>query len=144
MKHSPMTTVEQPVAPELAERRYVYNGEPSSAAFEPIRRGNRPVRKRKSSPFNIVILLFAASIMIVFYVWNKITVNRLAVELSDLQGRYERILNTSVGLRAEISKKSNMDRITKLASGTLGLVPPRTQPISFEVQFDRLRELQEK
>ena len=127
---------------ELTERRYVYNGDslPSSIAgqannFAP--RGNRPVKRRKQSPFNIIVTLAAVSILIVFYVWNKITVNRLAVDANDLQTQYRKIESVNDVLRAEINKKSSLERIGKIAT-QIGLTYPKEQPVWFEVDPEHL------
>ncbi len=143
MRDAESPAIEQQVAPERAERRYVYNGEASPVNFEGMPRGNRPVRTRRRSPFIIVVFLFAVSIVIVFYIWNKITVNRLAVEVSDLRAQYEKIANGNAVLRDEITRKSKLERISAYAKESLGLTYRKDQPISFEVPFDRLRELNE-
>jgi cell division protein FtsL len=135
-------TIEPTTGVDLAERRYVYNGESSvsdAQNFAP--RGNRPVRKNKRSSFNIIAVIFVVSILIVFYVWNKITVNRLAIEVNDLQNQYQKITSANDVARAEINKKSSLERIGKLA-GQLGLVSPKEQPVWFDVnneQAERLR-----
>jgi cell division protein FtsL len=140
-RHS-IDTMEPTTSADLTERRYVYNGESSGSDaqnFAP--RGNRPVKKRKRSPFNIIAVLFVVSILIVFYVWNKITVNRLAIEVNDLQNQFQKITSTNDVVRAEINKKSSLERIGKLA-GQLGLISPKEQPAWFDVnskQNDRLQ-----
>ncbi|MBI1807203.1 MAG: septum formation initiator family protein [Ignavibacteria bacterium] len=125
-------------SPELTERRYVYNGETVSHNGEFVPRGNKRVKRRKRSPFNIIAVLFTISLLIVFYVWNKIAVNRLVVEINDLQNQYQKMLNTNEFLRAEINKKSNLERIATIATGQLGLVYPKEQPIWFEVDAERI------
>ena len=83
------TAISEPVhLPEPIDRRYVYNG---STTETDVRRGNRPVQTRKRSPLTIVALLFVISIGIVLYVWNKISVNRLVVEVSDLQVQFDKV-----------------------------------------------------
>ena len=134
MKPSGTHITDTPSNPELTERRYVYNGEPSSSALDGMPRGNRPVKKRKRSPFNIVAMLFIVSALIVFYVWNKITVNRLAIEANDLQTQYEKILSSNEVLRATINKKSSLERIGKIATGQLGLTYPKEQPVWFTLR----------
>ena len=139
MRNSKSPTHDPRVAFDVAGPRYVYNGASSPGSLENIQVGNRPVRKRKRSPFTIVVLLFATSILIVLYVWNKITVNRLAVEVSDLRTQYEKIVYANELLRADINKKTSLERIGKIATGSLGLIPPKEQPIWFEVKFDQLQ-----
>ena len=138
MKLHQQEHIEPAVQTALTERRYVYNGGTSSQATDNVQRGNRPVKRRKRSPFNIVVILFAVSILIVFYVWNKITVNRLVIEANEQQQQYQKILYTNELLRAEINKKSSLERISKIATGQLGLTYPKEQPIWFNVDSDRL------
>ena len=134
--------VEPAVARPPAERRYVYNGEPSAETIADVApRSNRPLKRRKRSPFNTIATLVAVSMLIVFYVWNKITVDRLAVEVNELQAQYQKTMNANDLLRAEINKKSTLERIGRMAT-QLGLTYPREQPVWFEVDGEKLEELQ--
>lgn len=125
------TLIQPPdTASDLAERRYVYNGEPVPGENH----DNRPVRRRRRSTFNIVAALAAVSLIIVFYIWNKITVNRLTVEVNDLRVQHQRILSSNELIRATISKKSGLERITKIATTELGLTSPKEQPVWFSAE----------
>ncbi len=128
-------------APPRTERRYVYNGEPLTRRQEPAVAGNRPARRHRRSSFNIILALIVVSALIVFYVWNKITVNRLVVEVNDLRNQDMKLQNMNESLRAEINRKSNLERIGKIATGQLGLVYPREQPVWFTMDFDKLESL---
>ena len=128
-------------APPRTERRYVYNGENLTGKQEPVVTGNRPARRRRRSSFNIILTLVVVSLLIVYYVWNKITVNRLVVEVSELQNQNLKLLNTNESLRAEINRKSSLERIGKIATGQLGLVYPREQPVWFTIDSERLENL---
>jgi cell division protein FtsB len=66
-------------------------------------------------------------------VWNKICVNRLAVEVNDLQNQYQKIVNVNEIMKAEINKKSSLERIEKISIGQLNLTYAKEQPIWFEV-----------
>ena len=138
MKLTEPQSMEPTIHTELTERRYVYNGGSVPPVSDNVQRGNRPVKRRKRSPFNIVIVLFAVSILIVFYVWNKITVNRLVIEVNEQQLQYQKILYTNELMRADINKKSNLERISKIATGQLGLTYPKEQPIWFRADLDHL------
>jgi cell division protein FtsL len=135
------TTVE-PLAPRVpAERRYVYNGEPpAESTHEVAPRSNRPVQRHKRSPFTIIATLVAVSMLIVFYVWTKISVDRLAVEVNELQAQNQKIMNANALLQAEINKKSTLERIGRMAT-QLGLTYPKEQPALFEVDGEKLEEL---
>jgi cell division protein FtsL len=143
---NPASTTEQAtgqaVSHHQAERRYVYNGEASGGrANDILPRSNRPVKHRKRSPFNIIAALVAVSLLIVFYVWNKITVDRIAVEVNTTQAQYQKIMSANDLLRAEINKKSNLERIGKVAA-QLGLTYPKEQPASFPVDGEKLESLE--
>ncbi len=125
------TNVELPV--ELTERRHVYNGEARRITGEPAVQRNRPVKRRRRSPLNIIFVLFVVSVVIVLYVWNKICVNRLAIEVSDLQNQYQKIINTNEIIRADINKKSSLERIEKISITQLKLTYPKEQPVWLEV-----------
>jgi cell division protein FtsL len=127
--------------PERAERRYVYNGDTQRPEFT-APRGNRPVKRRKRSTSLIIGGLILVSLFIVLYIWNKIAVNRLAVEVNDLQSQYDKALNVNETLRAEINKKSGLERIGKTAGSQLNLVQPREQPVWFEIDSGRLGQLE--
>jgi cell division protein FtsL len=141
---TPGTMTEPLAATPPVERRYVYNGEsPADRMVDAAPRSNRPVKRRKRSPFNMIATLVAVSLLIVFYVWNKITVDRLAIEVNELQAQYQKTLNASDVLRAEINKKSTLERIGGMAT-QLGLTYPKEQPVPFEIDGDKLQELESK
>jgi cell division protein FtsL len=121
------------------ERRYVYGGEPSSRTF-PLRPNRKSVR-RKTSTFNIILLLFACGIAIVLYINNSIAVNQLAYEVDQLRIKYNAIQNTNAGLRAEINRKSGWERIGAMAA-ELGLRYPTEQPMWFEVDEEKAEKLE--
>jgi len=115
------------------EKRYIYSGEAAGShpgyALAPNKRSPR----RRVSTFNIILTLFAAGIAIVLYVNNFLTVNHLAAEVDQLQGRYDALANTNATLRAEVSRKSSWERIGDLATKQLGLMYPKEQPTMMEV-----------
>ncbi len=143
MSGEQIPATDAPELPGLTERRYVYSGDSRRPDYENVQRGNRPVRKRKRSPFNIVVILFAVSIVIVLYVWNKITVNRLVIEVADSNAQYDSLVRTNDNLRGEISKKTTLERIGKIATSKLGLAPPSVQPVWFTFDDQRLARLKE-
>ncbi len=131
-------------SPELTERRYVYNGQAGGERHNLAARGNRPVKRRKQSPFNIIALVVTVSLLIVFYVWNKITVNQLVWEVNDLQTQHQKILAANEILRAEINKKSTLERIVKVATEQLSMIAPKEQPHLFEVDQELLDRVVEE
>ena len=123
-------------ANETINRRMVYNGEIAAPPRETISRSNRPVRRRKRSTATFMFILITASIVIVSYIWNKISVNRLAGEINDLQNQYQKTLSANEILRAEINQKSKLERIGKIATEKLGMTYPKEQPVWFELQAE--------
>ena len=140
MINSEPPAVEPTPNPELTERRYVYNGISANKAQDVVPFRNKPVKRRKQSPLNIIVLLFVISVIIVLYVWNKISVNRLAVEVNDLHNQYQKIVSANEVLRAEINKKSSLERIEKIAVEQIGLTYPKEQPIWFNVNTQLLNQ----
>jgi len=126
-------------AREESERRYIYNGEKAQPEVvnDFSRKENRPVRKGPRSLLGRIFLLTTISALIVFYVWNKITVNRLLVEINDLQNQYQKLQTSNDLLRADINRKASLERIATLAT-KIGLTYPKQQPVWFEVLPDDL------
>ncbi|MBI4548495.1 MAG: hypothetical protein HY707_10965 [Ignavibacteriae bacterium] len=137
------TAIESESGNELTERRHIYSGDPLYRPVDFASRVNRPVKRRKQSPFILIALLFGISMLIVFYIWNKIAVNRLVVEVNDLKVQHQKIMNANEVLRAEINRKSSLERIGKIA-GELGLKYPKEQPNWLEVDLERLQQLQQQ
>ena len=137
MSRAHVSEVEAPELPETTDqkqRRFVYSGEPGGGQSEFLTRGNKPLKRRRKSPFKIVSLVTVISLLIIFYVWNKITVNRLADEVDALQVKLGKIESINKEHRAEIGKRSNLDTITKIAKDKLGMVEAPDQKIYFEVE----------
>jgi cell division protein FtsL len=141
MKINDLDIQEETISSQVKERRYIYNGEASTSRREDVPRGNRPISRRKRSPFNIIIIMIAVSLMIVSYVWNKITVNRLAVEISELQTQYQRIQSANEVLLVEVNRKSSLERIGKIATEKLGMVYAKVQPTILDLDEHQLEQV---
>jgi len=134
-----------PSTAEIAERRFIFNGDTQPPpVFDNIQRGNRPVRKRKRSPFTIVVILFALSIVSVLYIWNKIMVNKLLDDVTVLESEYQKVLSETEILQREVNAKSNTERIEKIAGERLGMQTPHEPPIWFSYDDGPLARLEEK
>jgi cell division protein FtsL len=133
-----------PPSPELTERRYVYNGNDGAQQHEVATRGNRPVKRRKQSPFNVIAVVVMVSLLIVVYVWLKISVNQLFDEVAALNALYKTTQDANEVLRADINKKSTLDRIGKVATEQLAMVAAKEQPRAFEVDADQMARLTEE
>ena len=127
-------------------RRFIYNGD---AARIPERRndfaprGNRAMVKKRRSPLLRIGFLLLISLVVVFYVWNKLTVNKLLVDVDSLNTRYQRLQMGNDLLRAEINKKANIDRIGT-AAAKIGLVYPKQQPVWFDADTDLMERFRDK
>lgn len=121
-------------APESRERRFVYGpGQPGGGSQDYLTRGNRPVKRRRKSPFKIVSLLVAISALTVFYVWNKISVNRLTVEVHDLEKKLETIRSMNGYLQSDVDRKGSLENITGIALTKLNMQRAPEPPVFFEV-----------
>jgi cell division protein FtsL len=77
--------------------------------------------------------LFLAAVGIILYISNIIAVNRLVVEVNDLQQKYAAVMNENEILRAEVNRRASLERIGKIATEKLGLQHPKEQPQTLEV-----------
>ena len=129
----------------VSDGRYIYNGNVVSdqQAPSPSRetRTNRKTVQRKHSTFNIVSGLFLLAAMSLLYTGNVIAVNQLMKEVNDLNNRYNSIVSNTEVLKAEIARKSSLDRISLMAKEEVGLTNPKEPPAWFEVDQDKIDEL---
>ncbi|HTX17281.1 MAG TPA: septum formation initiator family protein [Bacteroidota bacterium] len=135
----------QLTGPTVADGRYIYNGGVASLpqGFQPAepRPVNRKAVRRKHSTFNIVGALFILAAACLLYTGNVIAVNQLMKDVNDLNVRYNTIASNNEVLKAEIARKSSLDRIGTMAKDELGLVNPKEPPVWFEVDQDKVDEL---
>ena len=124
------------------EKRYVFRGDvqPRAPGYA-IRQNKRGIRRRTST-FNIILILFGSAVAIILYIGNIITVNQLAVEVGQLQTKLEKIQNTNAVLQAEVNRKSGWERIGKIAGEQFGLKYPKEQPVWFEVDREKIESLE--
>lgn len=129
-------------SPKIREQRILVRNAPLQIQNDLQLHQNRPVKKSSLFTFQILILLLFVSVVVVFFIWNKIAVNRLAQEINLLENQHKNILSINEVLRAEINQKSRLERIEKTAIQHLGLTYPKEQPIWFEVntQINKILE----
>lgn len=137
------TDLPTPEAVQQRERRYIYGGESPAQRPYPLR-ANRRGTRRKFSTFNLIVLLLATGFAIVLYVNNVIVINRLSLEVSQLQQRYESILNVNATLQADVNKKSEWERIGSIASQQLGLRYPAEQPGWIRIDEEKRQKLADR
>lgn len=130
----------------VSDGRYIYNGdvvadshvEPSTA------RSNKEAVRKKHSTFNIVSGLFLLAGASLLYTGNVIAVNQLMRELNDLHNRCNSIVSANEVLKAEIARKSSLDRISPMAMQEIGLTNPKEPPVWFEIDEDKLHDMTKK
>jgi cell division protein FtsL len=131
---------ERPPTSGAKNRRLLYNdGGQGTATSNGSTSGALILRKGRSSTFNTMLALFLAAVAIVLYISNIIAVNRLAVEVNDLQLKYAAVTNENEILRAEINRRSSLERIGRIANEQLGLQHPRQQPQVLNVDENLLK-----
>ena len=142
-EHSPA-----PTSATVSDGRYIYNsnvvGDQRDAASEQPNRANRKAVQRRHSTFNIVSGLFLIATASLLYTGNVIMVNQLMKEVNDLNNRCNAIVSGNEVLRAEIARKSSLDRISTLATEEVGLTNPKEPPVWFEVDEEKIQELAKK
>lgn len=126
------------------DKRYIYNGEAQARNPAYAVRENRKVVHRKVSTFSLILWIFGVGIAIVLYVDNIIAINRLVMEVNQLQTKYDAIVNTNATIRAEVTRKSAWERIGKNATEQLGLIFPTEQPTLFSLDQEKLESLRKQ
>lgn len=103
---------------------------------------NRKIATRKTSTFNIILILFGAAAVIVLYISNIIAVDRLMMEINALQKKHQRMLSEQEILKAEINRSSSLERINRKAE-ELGLVNPKEPPVWMSVDGEKVRDVEQ-
>jgi len=113
-------------------------GNPSGFVARP---NTKKSTRRKVKTTNVVgtMILFAAAALL--YVGNVIAVNTLAKEVSDLNVQYRKIVAVNELLRADINRKSSLDRISLLAQEQLDMTNPNEAPTWFEIDREKEKDL---
>lgn len=77
-------------------------------------------------PFALIALLTLS------FVWGRVYINQLAVEIAELQQQRQQILDRNEKLRIQIERLSSYGRISHIASTRSGLIPIRPQLLIVE------------
>lgn len=113
-----------------------YNPQQSVPGNAPRPARKAAVRKTKMSAIMIVVITLVGGCL--FYTSTVISVIRLGREMNELTVRYNTVISTNEVLRAEINRKSNLERITLLARDKAGLINPHEAPTWFEIDPARV------
>jgi type I site-specific restriction endonuclease len=128
--------------PPVRERRYVYGGSTSRPPGPgPSRKNQRGVR-RKVSTFSILLAIFGVGGASVLYISNLVAINRLSDEVNQLRKRYETVENANAFLRREINSKSTWEKISISAAEKLSMRPAQAPPVWFDVDWEKIHELE--
>jgi cell division protein FtsL len=101
----------------------------------------RKIRTKKISLFNFVIAIFFGSAVIVFFVYNIIKVNSLAIENDNLKTEINRAVTVNNKLMTEVEKLSSFDNIRPVAVDILGLNMPGLKPKKITMGKSEIEEL---
>jgi cell division protein FtsL len=130
----------------VSDDRRIYNGgltfDPEVQAPRNAPKPNRKTVRRRHSTFNIVGLLFTLAVISLLYTSNVIAVNQLAKEVNDLKEQHTALVNQNGMLQADIKRKSSRARIAPIAVQRIGMVDPAEPPGWFEIDEQKLEELQ--
>jgi cell division protein FtsL len=136
--------------PKIREARdMVYNGtaNPLNAEVTPVNTTqaprNKKQKKRRVSPFTIVLLLLGGAVSSVLYIGNILAVGHLIVQINMLQTKHQQILNEQELLKAQINRLSGLERIQQLAHDQLGLRNLGQLPVWIEIDPERINEVEE-
>jgi cell division protein FtsB len=100
--------------------------------------------KKRAKTSNIVGILFLVATAALLYVGNVIAVNNLAKEVNDLNAKHNQIISTNEVIKAEINRKASLERISLMAQEKLGMTNPKEAPVWFEVDAEKVAEVQEQ
>jgi hypothetical protein len=99
-------------------------------------------KKRKISLFNFLVLLFISAGVIVFFVYNIIVVNSLAVENNNVKTDIIKVTGVNNNLQTEIERLSNIDNIKPVAAGKLNLKFPVSKPKKLTINKSEIENIE--
>jgi hypothetical protein len=146
-KHFHQEPIEVVDMPKFNDRKIYGNSAAIVADPQSVRPGYavrpniRKPSKRKVKTTNVVGFMILSAVVALFYVGNVIAVNGLAKEVNDLNVHYNQVLGMNELLKAEINRKSSLDRIGLLAQEQLGMTNPKDAPTWFDVDREKEAEL---
>lgn len=101
----------------------------------------RSTKHRKISLFNLMVILFIAAGIIVFFVNNIIAVNALVVDNSDIQTAINKSITANNNLQTEIERLTNFDNIKNTAADKLGMKYSTSKPKKITIDKSELENL---
>jgi cell division protein FtsL len=103
----------------------------------------RNTRKKKISLFNVLIVLFTLAGIIVFFVYNIIKVNSLAVENNNIYTELNKAITLNNGLQTEVERLSTFENIKSTAVDKLKLALSSSKMKKISVSRSELDKLKQ-
>jgi cell division protein FtsL len=136
--------------PKIRETRdMVYNGTETvpnekieSPDGSPIAMNKRH-KRRKVSPFTVILFLLSGAVASVLYIGNILAVGRLMAQNNQLQMKHRQIINGQELLKAQINRLSSLERIQQVARDQLGLQNSKQLPVWIEINPERVNQVEE-
>lgn len=100
-------------------------------------------KKQKISLFNFLVTLFVSAGVIVFFVYNIIAVNNLAVENNNIKTEMTKVISVNNNLQTEIERLSNVDNIKPVALEKLNLKFPFAKPKKITINKSELENIKQ-
>jgi cell division protein FtsL len=136
--------------PRIREARdMVYGGRNGADSYVNINTDDVPLavnkrpRRRKVSPFTVVLVLFAVAVASVLYIGNILAVGRLMMQNNQLQIKHRQILNGQELLKVQVNRLSGLERIQQIAGDELNLRNSKQLPVWIEVDPERVNQIDE-
>ena len=104
---------------------------------------NKKQKRRRVSPFIMVLFLLGGAMLSVLYIGNILAVGHLMAQINILQTKHQQILNEQELLKAQINRLSGLERIQQLAHDQLGLQNLKRLPEWIEISPERMNEVEE-
>ena len=85
-------------------------------------------QRRLLNRWSLFALFFISALATVGYVSNVITVNQLSTEVEELRHSRDSLKHLNETLRTESYRLQSAERVTRIATQRLGMVPPEEAP----------------
>lgn len=100
-------------------------------------------KPKNISLFNFLVTLFVSAGVIVFFVYNIIVVNGLAVDNNNIKTDITKVVTQNNDLQTEIERLSNIDNIKPVAVEKLSLKFPVNKPKKVTVNKSDLENIKQ-
>lgn len=99
---------------------------------KPIKESPTLVRQRRLlNRWSIFALVFVSALATVLYVNNVITVDRLLRDTEAMRKSIDSLRTVNQSLQTEVFRLQSAERVTRIATERLGMVPPPQAPTVF-------------